>query len=86
MYNVWVEKDKFIDEFKRTGKYPEYGKIKPTFVKQNMSRVFLANFLNFISMLIGFSALYWIYLQLNFSFLFEWYNFYGILSKFIHSF
>lgn len=33
LYDRWVEKDNFLEEFSQTGEFPKYGKMKPTLIK-----------------------------------------------------
>lgn len=80
MYDRWIEKDAFIDEFYKTGKFPDYGTVKPTFVQKDMKKIYLANAFNLLLGTAGAINMYLMYMNMDLSFLRPYpdYKFLGI--------
>lgn len=61
----WVEKDKLIDEYAKTGKFEDYGKIKPTFFKHDVKRIVLANLFFLTAVLVTIAPILLIYYYID---------------------
>lgn len=61
LYDRWVEKDKFLEEFHRTGNFPDYGTVKPTQMKQDVRKIIHGVAFCFVNTIIQIFFFFWIY-------------------------